>query len=203
MKIKYLYRKGRIVTITWRHGGQICKVLARPGQIVYDPITEKPYTLSAGKYVVYYNELRINHEDYMATLYNGMCTLFPGILVDEIHLVASTAYEKILRRKGITISPNYNSEEPQGNKDEVIVFKTALLCKVKPRIVTILNIDFTDDSPVFELSNGDYVNRGTLKSLYRKPTLYEKKSYFRKMAKVINSFTEYKKRHDQQVCFTT
>ena len=177
--MEYLYRKGRIVTITWKHGGQICKVLARPGQIVYDPDTNLSQILGEDKYVVYYEKLRINHADYMATLYNGTCTLFPGILVDAIHLLPSTVYEKKLRRMGIYISPFYNSEEPEGVGGEIISFKKLIYPFRRPRLVSIKRI-IESNFPLFELSNGDVIERGSLKLFYRKASWYEQKLFAQK-----------------------
>jgi hypothetical protein len=180
--MKYLYRKGSILVTTWeRHklggecsnAGVICKVLARPGQIVYDPETEEPYELGEGKYVIYYNELGINQADYIATLHHGMLPLFPGILVDEIHLRPATNYEKTLRRKGITKSPyHYNSEEPEGQIAEVVAFKYF----GKLRLLEIKRI-YNSAIPLFELSNGDVIERGSLKLFYRKATEYEKEIF--------------------------
>jgi hypothetical protein len=172
-KMKYLYRKGRIVTITWKHGGWICKVLARPGQLVYDPITNQSHLLDEGKYVVYYEKLRIEHADYMATLHHGMYLLYPGILVDEIHLTASSNYEKYLRRKGINKSPLYDSKEPEGIIGEIIAFKYP----GKLRLVEILNILYSPVFPLYELSNGDCIERGSLKLFYRKTDEYEQEIF--------------------------
>jgi hypothetical protein len=179
--MKYLYRKGSILVTTWqRHklggecsnAGVICKVLARPGQLVYNPETEEPYLLGEGKYVIYYNELGINQADYMATLHHGMLPNFPGIFVDEIHLRPATDYEKRLRRKGITKSPIHNSEEPEGVVDEIVAFK--YLGKLR-----LLRIKKVIDStiPLFELSNNDVIERGSLKLFYRRTTNYEKEIF--------------------------
>lgn len=204
MSINYLYRKGRIVTITnVSYRGRICKVLARPGQIVYIPNTEETYELQKYEYVVHYNELRIQDADYTATLHHGMCTLFPGILINELHLVPSTPYEKRLRYKGISMSPDYITEEPEGNKNEVLVFKEALLHKAKPRVVTILSADFTDDSPTFELSNGEHINRGLLKHLYRKPKPHEKDYCLNQLNKIINSSFKREETYNLQVRIAT
>jgi hypothetical protein len=175
MDMKYLYRKGTIVTITWKHGGYICKVLSRPGQLVYDPITNESHLLGEGKYVVYYEKLRIEHADYMATLHHGMYLLLPGILVDEIHLTPSSNYEKYLRRKGENKSPFYESEEPQGEVGEIIAFKY----NGKLRLVQILKV-VDSLPPCFELSNGECIERGSLKLFYRKKTEYEKKIFEQK-----------------------
>jgi hypothetical protein len=176
-EMKYLYRKGRIVTITWKHGGWICKVLARPGQLVYDPITNESHLLDEGKYVVYYEELRIEHADYMATLHHGMYLLLPGILVDEIHLNESSNYEKYLRRKGTHKSPFYNSEEPLGEVGEILAFKYL----GKLRLVQILKVVNTTP-PCFELTNGDCIERGSLKIFYRRTNEYEKTIFQKKKA---------------------
>jgi hypothetical protein len=100
--MNYEFRKGRIVTTMWKHGGEICKVLARPGQIVFDTITGYIKILKEDEYVVY-NELWIKQADYLVAQSDTKPK--PGFLVNIIHLRSSTKYEKMLRRNSINISP--------------------------------------------------------------------------------------------------
>jgi hypothetical protein len=172
MKINYLYRRGRIVTVTWSHGGEICKVLARPGQFVYDTITENMYTLKEDEYVLS-NALWDKQAEYIVPQPTTQPKL--GFRVHVQHLVASTVYEKKLRRIGILLSPNYNSIQPQGSKDELIVRRLSF--SIIPKVLSIISADYDNDSPVFELSNGTYIPNAILKHLYRKPIDYEIKRY--------------------------
>jgi hypothetical protein len=174
----YLYRKGRIVTITWKHGGHICKILARPGQIVYDTITQFIRTLEENEYVVYYKDLRIEHSDYLVAQYDTKP--IGGILVNDIHLVPSSKYEKQLRRIGIAKSPYYDTMEPEGVLHEIIVFKKLTYPFNKPRMLRIKNICNAQNAPLYTLSNGETIERGSLKLFYRQPIEYEKTIYQKK-----------------------
>lgn len=165
--ITYQYRKGRIVTITWKHGGEICKVLARPGQLVYDTITNSIYYLKEDEYVLQ-NDLWIKQADYLVAQENTKP--IPGILVNAIHLIPSTPREKALRRRGILKAPN---NIIKGEVNEILVSKKGLIQK----LVRILDIAGDKEFPLYILSNGEIISRGTLKSLYRKANGEEESTY--------------------------
>jgi hypothetical protein len=164
MKINYLYRRGRIVTTKY---GYIYKILARPGQIVFDPITRTIFTLGQGEYIL--RDFRINRAHYLVAQEHTQP--IAGNIYYETDIFISTVYEKKLRSKGILQSPDYNSIQPQGSKDELIVRRLSF--SIRPKVLTIVSTDYSDNSPVFELSNGAYIPNAILKHLYRKPTDYE------------------------------
>jgi hypothetical protein len=174
--MKYLYCKGRIVTITWKHGGDIVKVLARPGQYVYDTTTRDMRFLNEDEYIVE-EDIRIKERwiEYLVPQQNIKPKA--GRLVNAIHLAQATVYEKKLRHKGILTSPIVNSEEPLGEVGEILAFKYL----GKLRLVQILKV-VNSLPPCFELSNGDCIERGSLKIFYRRTNEYEKAIFQKKEA---------------------
>ena len=187
MKINYLYRKGRIVTITWKHGGEICKVLARPGQTVKDTIKNAMYTLEEGEYIVE-NLLWIKSSDYLAPQLASVPKA--GFKVHEQHLVASTEYEKRLRRRGIHISPDYEPEPPEIIIGETLITRRVIrgvIMNTKPPKRTIIKDIYKNGLVV--LSNDTTTNKTFLVVLFRKPKSYENKIRFLYPKKVSMSTT--------------
>ena len=130
-----------------------------------------------------------------------------GFMVSEQQISPSTEYEKRLRRRGIHESPYYNSIEPEGITGEIIIFKKLTYPFVKPRIVRIKKANGYPNFPLYELSNGDVVERGSLKLFYRRPTYYEITTFQReetranKVNRLFNQATEQKKEIYTQICF--
>lgn len=174
----YLFKKGRIVTITWSHGGNICKILARPGQIVFDNYKKDIKRLEEDEYIVSTNELGIDWKTEYTVAQLNIKPL-PGMLVNVIYLTKSSNYEKKLRKRGILKSPLYNSEEPEGIVNEIIAFKKLIYPFIQPRFASIKKI-IEGISPLFELSNGEVIEKGSLKLFYRKTIDYEKYRYNQK-----------------------
>jgi len=176
VKYRYLYRKGRIVVITRHNSGEICKVLARPGQYVFDGYIKGLRILKEGEYIVYHKDLRVdNLTKYIVPQWDS--APLPGILVNETHLIVANDYEKKLRRKGIIYSPNYHFEKPRGGKNEVIVFREPAIFGHRPKIARVLSVDYSYSSPIFELSNGKYINISELMTFYRQATVKEIQTY--------------------------
>lgn len=200
--MNYLYRKGRIVTITWSHGGNIVKVLARPGQFVFDNYTKDVRLLGEHEYIVSAKELRIEYmTEYVVAQQNTKP--LPGMLVNDLHLVPSSIYERKLRKIGINQSPIYNTQEPEGIVNEVIAFKKLIYPYQRPRLVQIKQISNTQ-FPLFELSNGEVIERGSLKLFYRRSTSYEETYYNKKKrSKQTTSCSFQKSPIGEQVCVTT
>jgi hypothetical protein len=170
---KYLFNRGRIVTITWEHGGHICKILARGGQFVYDIIKNELRVLAYDEYVVFNETWDKKHCNFIVAQENTPPIY--GFLVNEIHLAPSTKYDKLLRRNKIFISPTYSFKKPSGVDNEIIVLRRNILT-VRPRIRIIISA--TPDH--FLLSNGEIIGYNELIILYRQPIDYEVAYYNRK-----------------------
>ena len=185
--MKYLYRRGRIVTT---NKGLICKVLARPGQIVYCAEVDDMIHLKEGEYILFNEKFRMITGDYVVPLYN--IAPLNGFLVTESQITASSEYEKRLRRKGIHESPYYNSVEPEGKTGEIVVFKKLTYPFIKPRVIRIKKANGYPNFPLYELTNGDVLERGSLRLFYRKPSFYEEYAFkreevkFNKVNQVVN-----------------
>jgi hypothetical protein len=130
-----------------------------------------------------------------------------GFLAIELQISPSTEYEKRLRRRKIHESPYYNSIEPEGNTGEIIVFKKLTYPFIKPRMLRIKKANGYPNFPLYELTNGDIIERGSLKLFYRKPTYYEITAFqkeevrINKINRLFNQTTEQKKEICKQVCF--
>jgi hypothetical protein len=172
---KYLFNRGRIVTITWKHGGHICKILARSGQFVYDTIKDELRVLSYDEYVVY-NELWDEKQCDFVVAQENKPPIY-GFLVNEIHLVPSTKYEKLLRRNKVFTSPKYDFKKPLGADDELIVLRRDVF-NVRPRIRRIISAAPNN----YLLSNGESIDYNELIILYRQPIDYEV-AYYNRISK--------------------
>jgi hypothetical protein len=172
--MRYLYRRGRIVTTK---EGLICKVLARPGQIVYCAEVDDMIHLKEGEYVLFNEDLRMTKGDYIVPLYN----ILPlnGFMVKEYQITTSTEYEKRLRRRGIHKSPYYDVAKPEGKLGEIIVFTKLVYPFKKPRILRIVKMVDNPSFPLYELSNKDVIEKSSLRLFYRKPINYEIRTFAR------------------------
>lgn len=174
--MEYLYRRGRIVSTK---SGIICKVIARPGQIVYNNKIGFIQVLKEGEYLLTNEDFRIIQGDFCVAQENTQP--INGFLCFEWHILNATVYEKKLRRLGINNSPLFNSTQPDGLIDEIVVFKKLIFPWVNPRINRIKKAT-TSNIPLYELSNGEVIDRGTLRMFYRKPIPYEEKMFIKKEA---------------------
>lgn len=172
--MNYLYRRGIIVTITWKHGGDIVKILARPGQYVFDTATRNMRFLNEDEYIVE-EDIRIKEQWYKYLVPQQNIKPKAGKLINVIHLAQATVYEKKLRRKGILKSPTINSEEPQGIVGEILAFRYP----GKLRLVQIHRV-VNSLPPCFELTDGNRIERGSLKLFYRRTNEYEQTIFQKK-----------------------
>lgn len=174
--MNYLYRKGLIVTTK---NGMICKIIARPGQVVYDNKTKFMYVLKEGQYILFNENFRMIEGEYKVAQYHTQP--LNGFLANEDHISKSLVYEKTLRRIGIHNSPLYNSDRPEGTIGEIVAFKKLIHPYIRPKLFRINKI-MNSNFPLFELSNNEIIEHGTLKMFYRKPIKYEENYFIKKEA---------------------
>jgi hypothetical protein len=144
------------------------------------------YTLEEGEYIVE-NLLWIKSSDYLAPQLASVSKA--GFKVHEQHLVASTEYEKRLRRRGIHISPDYVPDEVEVKIGEKIITKRVINNNITnfkpPRRLIIKSID----NNIILLSNNFRISKYFLLNIYRKPKPYENKVRFLYPKKVSMSTT--------------
>jgi len=173
MTVNYAHRRGSIVVTTYGRGGEICKVLARPGQIAYDTSKKDIYILKEEEYILF-NELWIGGDIWLVAQQNSKP--IQGFLVNVMHIRSSMPYEKLLFRHKEIFSPYNNYKHPDIVLGEKVIFR---LSAKKPKVLIITEIT---GEKIVGLSNGEKTTRNAIYLVYRKPNKYENKlrPYFKR-----------------------